>query len=107
MSDQSTYDAIIVGSGITGGAGWIAIGTLVITGVINLYYRGWLHWDGVLSARAFWTTGTGYALACKLIAVTAMITVSAIHDLALGPRAGAAARTPCNSVGKPCACATP
>ena len=69
-------------------AGWIAIGILIITGILNLHYRGWLQWDGVWSSSAFWHTGTGHSLACKLIAVTAMVIVSAIHDFVLGPAAG-------------------
>ena len=69
-------------------AGWIAIIILLITGVINLYYRGWLHWDGVLGSSAFWRTTVGHALACKLIAVTVMLIVSAVHDFILGPAAG-------------------
>ncbi|HEU4643391.1 MAG TPA: DUF4149 domain-containing protein [Gemmatimonadaceae bacterium] len=71
-------------------AGWWAIGVLVVTGVINLHYRGWLRWDGVLGSAAFWETSTGHALAAKLSAVAAMITVSAVHDFVLGPRAGRA-----------------
>lgn len=69
-------------------AGWIAIGILIITGILNLHYRGWLQWDGVWSSSAFWHTGAGHSLACKLIAVTAMVVVSAIHDFILGPAAG-------------------
>ena len=69
-------------------AGWVAITILVVTGVLNLHYRGWLRWDGVWNSGAFWHSGVGYALACKLIAVTAMIIVSAIHDFILGPAAG-------------------
>jgi copper resistance protein D len=72
-------------------AGWWAIGTLVVTGTINLYYRGWLHWDGVLGAAEFWQTGVGHALAWKLIAVAAMISVSLVHDFVVGPHAGRAA----------------
>lgn len=71
-------------------AGWWAIGVLVVTGVINLHYRGWLRWDGVLGSATFWQTATGHALAAKLSAVAAMITVSAVHDFVLGPRAGRA-----------------
>jgi uncharacterized membrane protein len=71
-------------------AGWWAIGVLVVTGIINLHYRGWLHWDGVLGSAAFWRTGSGHALAFKLGAVAAMLTVSAVHDFVLGPRAGRA-----------------
>jgi len=69
-------------------AGWIAIAILIATGVINLYYRGWLQWDGVWGSSGFWHSGVGHSLACKLIAVTAMIMVSAIHDFILGPAAG-------------------
>lgn len=68
--------------------GWIAIVVLVLTGLVNLHYRGWLHWDGVLGSAAFWRTGVGTALAVKLTSVTIMIIVSAIHDFALGPLAG-------------------
>lgn len=71
-------------------AGWWAIGTLLLTGVINLYFRGWLHWDGGLGSARFWATTAGHALAFKLLAVTAMLLVSGIHDFVLGPRAGRA-----------------
>jgi len=72
-------------------AGWWAIGTLVVTGTINLYYRGWLRWDGVLGDAEFWRTGVGHALAWKLAAVAAMISVSLVHDFVVGPLAGRAA----------------
>jgi uncharacterized membrane protein len=72
------------------GIGWGAIIVLVITGVFNLYFRDLLHWRGVLGAAAFWRTPLGHALAAKLVAVTAMIIVSAVHDFVLGPRAGRA-----------------
>ncbi len=71
-------------------AGWWAIGVLVITGVINLHYRHWLQWNGVLDNAAFWRTATGHSLAAKLVAVTAMIVVSFVHDFIVGPRAGTA-----------------
>ena len=70
--------------------GWWSIGILVVTGIVNLHYRGWLHWDGVFASRAFWTSAVGYSLAIKLGAVTAMIIVSAIHDFWIGPMAGRA-----------------
>jgi len=69
-------------------AGWWSISVLVVTGTINLYYRGLLHWRGVFASRVFWGTGMGHALAAKLFAVTSMILVSAVHDFVLGPRAG-------------------
>jgi hypothetical protein len=68
--------------------GWWAIGTLVVTGVANLWFRGWLRWDGVLGSAAFWATATGRALAVKLIAVAAIITLAALHDFVFGPRVG-------------------
>lgn len=69
-------------------AGWWSIAVLVATGIVNLHYRGLLHWHGVFASSEFWRTGMGRALAAKLIAVTAMIAVSAIHDFVLGPTAG-------------------
>lgn len=72
-------------------AGWWAIGVLVVTGVINLHYRHWLQWSGVLDNAAFWRTATGHSLAVKLVAVAAMIVVSFVHDFVVGPRAGTAA----------------
>ena len=71
-------------------AGWWAIAILLVTGTLNLYFRGWLHGD-VLGSSTFWTTATGHALSLKLLAVAAMLVVSSIHDFALGPRAGRAA----------------
>jgi copper resistance protein D len=68
-------------------AGWVSIGVLVATGLVNLHYRGLLSAD-VLSSRAFWGTPMGTALAWKLGAVVVMIGASAVHDFILGPRAG-------------------
>jgi copper resistance protein D len=70
--------------------GWWTIATLIVTGVVNLHYRGWLHWDGVLGSRAFWHTGVGHALGIKLLAVLMMLTMSGLHDFVHGPRAGRA-----------------
>lgn len=70
--------------------GWWAIVVLLGTGIANLHFRGWLHWDGVLGSAEFWRTGSGHALALKLVAVTAMLVVSVTHDFVLGPMAGRA-----------------
>ena len=70
--------------------GWSAIVVLVVTGVLNLYFRGWLHWNAVLGSPAFWRTPVGHALAGKLGSVALMISISAIHDFVHGPRAGRA-----------------
>lgn len=67
--------------------GWWAIALLIVTGVINLHFRGWLHWRGVLGSAAFWNTTPGRALGIKLLAVSMMIAISAVHDFVDGPRA--------------------
>lgn len=71
-------------------SGWVAVGVLLVTGVLILHYRGLLHWRGALGAPAFWSTAFGRALALKLVAVTVMMGVSAVHDFVLGPAAGRA-----------------
>ena len=68
--------------------GWWAIGVLLVTGTLNLWFRGWLHWQGVLGDATFWRTTTGIALAAKLASVAVMVLVSAVHDFVLGPMAG-------------------
>lgn len=68
--------------------GWITVGVAVVTGVINMHYRGWLHWDGVLNSAAFWRTATGTALSAKLGFVVLMLAVEAYHDFVVGPAAG-------------------
>ena len=70
--------------------GWIAIATLVVTGVLLLRARGLLHWSGVFGSAAFWRTTLGTVLAAKLATVVTMIVVSAVHDFLLGPAAGRA-----------------
>jgi len=69
-------------------AGWWAIGVLVVTGTLNLHFRGLLRAE-VLGDPVFWSGDYGTALAWKLGGVTAMIVVSAVHDFVLGPRASA------------------
>lgn len=71
-------------------AGWWAIGVLLVTGVINLHYRHWLQWDGLLGSGAFWRTGQGHTFALKLAGVAAMLVVSFVHDFLVGPWAGRA-----------------
>lgn len=68
--------------------GWICIGVLLVTGVVNMAFRGWLQWDVVLGSAAFWRSGPGTALGIKLAAVTVMVSLSAVHDFRLGPAAG-------------------
>lgn len=67
-------------------AGWLAIVTLLVTGVLNLRFRGVLSW-ATLGSAAFWATPFGTALAWKLGAVGAMLVVQSVHDFVVGPRA--------------------
>ena len=68
--------------------GWWTIGVLVVTGVINLYFRGWFDAGAPVGRGVFWRSATGHALMAKLVAVAVMLVVSAIHDFSIGPRAG-------------------
>lgn len=70
--------------------GWITVAVAVVTGIGNMQFRGWLHWNGVLDSAAFWGSRTGTALALKLAFVLVMVVVEAYHDFVVGPRAGRA-----------------
>jgi copper resistance protein D len=67
--------------------GWIAIGVLLVTGVLNLHLRGILA-PSVWMEASFWGTRYGIALAWKLFAVVVMVLVSGFHDFIHGPAAG-------------------
>jgi copper resistance protein D len=67
--------------------GWIAIGVLLVTGVLNLHFRGVLNVE-VWTNADFWASRYGIALAWKLATVVVMIAISAIHDFIHGPKAG-------------------
>lgn len=64
--------------------GWITIGVLLATGVLNLHFSGALY---RLGDASMWGTRYGHALAWKLVAVAVMVGASALHDFVLGPRA--------------------
>lgn len=66
--------------------GWIAIAILLITGTLNVWFRGMLSLE-VLGSGEYWSTRYGRSLAWKLGAVTAMLIVQAIHDFIVGPAA--------------------
>lgn len=66
--------------------GWAAIGVLLVTGTLNLWFRGVLDWT-TLGSASFWALPYGRALAWKLGAVATMLVVSGVHDFVLGPRA--------------------
>jgi copper resistance protein D len=66
--------------------GWVAIAVLLITGTLNLHFRGMLSAD-VLGSAEYWGTRYGRALAWKLGAVAPMLVVQAVHDFSIGPTA--------------------
>ncbi|MBI2872457.1 MAG: DUF4149 domain-containing protein [Chloroflexi bacterium] len=69
--------------------GWVALGLLVASGLLNLSYR--VGWSGIVSAQ-LWRGDFGLALAIKLGLVAVILLLSAAHDFAIGPRAGALMR---------------
>lgn len=67
--------------------GWLCLSTLMVTGLVQMYARGW--WGaGVLGSARFWGTPVGAALAWKLVVAASMLGVQAVHDFWMGPRAG-------------------
>ena len=66
--------------------GWICIVLLLATGVGNLHFRNLLRWE-VLGDSGFWGTRYGTSLAWKLASVVLMLSVQAVHDFVVGPRA--------------------
>lgn len=71
--------------------GWTCILTLVATGLINLNHRGISPAD--LFTGAFLSERRGVVLLTKLSMIAAMIVLSAVHDLVLGPQLTQALRT--------------
>lgn len=65
--------------------GWIALATLVVTGILNLRFRG-IDWP-VLSDSRFWATGFGRTLARKLGLVLLVTIAARAHDVMIGRRA--------------------
>jgi len=66
--------------------GWVCIGTLLVTGVLNLGLRG--VWLDTLTSGLFWADGFGRALAYKLAAVVVVLGLTVTHDaLSLRPEA--------------------
>ncbi len=62
---------------------WACIGLLVLTGILNLAYRG-VTWESVVTGQ-LWQNPFGRVLAWKLGFVAAAILLSAVHDFYLGP----------------------
>ncbi len=64
--------------------GWGCIGVLIVTGVVNLTYRG-VTVESLLTTQ-FWGSPFGTTLALKLAVVAVMLGLSAYHDFVIGPR---------------------
>jgi copper resistance protein D len=67
--------------------GWVCLAVLILTGILNLTYRGfgWGDvWSGNIFAGAF-----GRTLGVKLFLVATLLMISIVHDFWLGPRATA------------------
>ncbi len=62
------------------GYGWIALALLLVTGVLNLRFRG-IDW-ATLGDRRFWGTGFGHTLAWKLGFIALALLGSVVHELA-------------------------
>lgn len=67
--------------------GWICLGLLVLSGIVNLTYHGY-GWGDLLDGR-LWQGPFGHLLGVKLLLVAAVLVLSAIHDFRIGPRATA------------------
>jgi uncharacterized membrane protein len=65
--------------------GWVALLTLIATGIPNLYFRG-VRWAQLVDAD-FWATAFGRALACKLALVALVVAATGAHDFLTGKRA--------------------
>jgi uncharacterized membrane protein len=61
--------------------GWGCLSTLVVTGMVNMSFRG-VRWADVLDGAP-----AAAALRVKLMLVLAVLAISALHDFWLGPRA--------------------
>ena len=64
--------------------GWGCIGVLIVTGVVNLTYRG-VTVESLLTTQ-LWGSPFGTTLALKLAVVAVMLGLSAYHDFVIGPR---------------------
>lgn len=67
--------------------GWLCFLVFIITGSINLAFRG-VTWND-LSSAIFWRGSFGTVLMLKLLAFAVILALSAVHDFSIGPRAAA------------------
>ena len=62
--------------------GWVSMGVLILTGMFNMHFRGWLT-----AGVPFWTGTLGNILSLKIMLVLVMFILSGIHDFYVGPGA--------------------
>ncbi len=67
--------------------GWTALALLLLSGTLNLAFRGYTR-DDLWTGR-LWQGPFGRTLAVKLILVALILAVTALHDFVIGPRASA------------------
>jgi putative copper export protein len=67
--------------------GWAAVAVLIVTGVMNLHFRGLLG-PALRGGSDFWLSPIGTMLAWKLGLVAIMLSMAAFHDFWLGPLSG-------------------
>lgn len=67
--------------------GWAALMVLLVTGITNVIFRGIAP---AFVTEDFWQSPLGTLFACKLVLVVLVLTLSAIHDFWIGPKAGLA-----------------
>lgn len=63
--------------------GYVALGTLVLTGIFNAAQRG-VRWATLVDSR-FYDSEFGQVLTIKVILVLLVFLLSLVHDLKLGP----------------------
>lgn len=64
--------------------GWISLIVLLITGYLNLHFRGITM--TMMSMSTFWDSSFGKTLAAKLILFAIIILLSLVHDFIAGPK---------------------
>ncbi len=70
--------------------GWVCLALLVVTGFLNLWFRGY-GWRA-FTTLGFWQSQFGTILGIKLLLVTVILGLAAWHDFRIGPKATAAWR---------------
>ncbi|MCS7265231.1 MAG: DUF4149 domain-containing protein [Armatimonadetes bacterium] len=70
--------------------GWITLAILLVTGLYNVFARGFTFQD--VFAGSLWEGEFGQTLAEKLVTFGVILLLSALHDFWVGPKASALAK---------------